>query len=142
MTMDVITENPLTMEQLSAVADVGGVATGTAGDSYFSATLGADATSADVAGSSVSDRVLAIMPGTVVALQALLTKDFDAKSLVMPNRVGEAGLVKVLLMDAKDGGTYHAESYTVFANGRLEILLSGGETVEFDLWMDAKFLPQ
>lgn len=55
----------------------------------------------------------------------------------------ESGLVKVLLVDAKDGGTYEANSYTVFADGKLEVALTDGSTVEFDLdWMDVRFIPE
>ena len=53
----------------------------------------------------------------------------------------ESGLVKVLLFDAKDGGSYEAHSYTVFADGRLEVALTDGSTIEFDLWMDVRFEP-
>jgi hypothetical protein len=44
----------------------------------------------------------------------------------------EPAFVKVLLSGAKDGGTYEALSYTVFARGRLEVALAGSP-VEFDL---------
>ena len=55
----------------------------------------------------------------------------------------ESGLVKVLLFDAKDGGTYEANSYRVFADGRLEVALADGSSIEFDLdWMDARFIPR
>src|SRR5579863_8200289 len=106
VTVDVVTEHPVTVEKLSAVADLDGVATGAAGESYFSATLGAEAKSADEAGSEVSARVRAITPGTVMALQALLTEAFDKRSLVRPNHIDDSGLLKVDLLDAKDGNTY------------------------------------
>jgi hypothetical protein len=53
----------------------------------------------------------------------------------------ESGRVQVLLADAKDGGTYEAYAYTVFADGKLSIALTDGSDVEFDFeWMDVRFL--
>jgi hypothetical protein len=55
----------------------------------------------------------------------------------------ESGLVKVVLFDAKGGGTYESISYTVFADGRLEMALTEGSTVDFGLdWMDVRFVPR
>jgi hypothetical protein len=54
----------------------------------------------------------------------------------------ESWPVKVLLPNAKDGGTFDALSYTVFADGTLEIHLADEtrRTYSFDEWMDVRFL--
>jgi hypothetical protein len=41
-------------------------------------------------------------------------------------------MVEVLLFDAKPGGVYQATSYTVFADGRLEIHLADGTVKTWD----------
>ena len=47
--------------------------------------------------------------------------------------------VEVLLLDAEPGGVYEVVSYTVFANGRLELRLADGSTKTWDLdWMDVR----
>lgn len=48
-------------------------------------------------------------------------------------------MVEVLLFDAKPGGVYEATSYTVFADGRLEVHLVDGTVKTWDEdppWMD------
>ena len=51
----------------------------------------------------------------------------------------ETMLVEVLLFDAKPGGTFEAVSYTVFADGRLEVHLADGSTRTWDDdWMDVR----
>ena len=48
-------------------------------------------------------------------------------------------MVEVLLCDAKPGGVYEATSYTVFADGRLEVTLADGTVKTWDddpPWMD------
>lgn len=46
-------------------------------------------------------------------------------------------LVEVLLFDAKPGGVFEAVSYTVFADGRLELALADGTVKTWDEgWMD------
>jgi len=47
--------------------------------------------------------------------------------------------IEVLLSDAKPGGEYEAVSYTVFADGKLEIRLADGTTVtREDDWIDVR----
>ncbi len=49
----------------------------------------------------------------------------------------ETMLVEVLLFDAKPGGVFEAVSYTVFADGRLEVTLADGMVKTWDEgWMD------
>lgn len=46
-------------------------------------------------------------------------------------------MVEVLLFDAKPGGVFEAVSYTVFADGRLEVKLPDGTVKTWDEgWMD------
>ena len=46
-------------------------------------------------------------------------------------------MVEVVLFDGKPGGVYEAVSYTVFANGRLEVNLAEGTVKTWDEgWMD------
>jgi hypothetical protein len=46
-------------------------------------------------------------------------------------------LVEVLLFEAKPGGVFEAVSYTVFADGRLEVHLADGTIRTWDEdWMD------
>jgi len=48
-------------------------------------------------------------------------------------------MVEVLLFDAKPGGVYEATSFTVFADGRLEVRLADGTIKTWDddpPWMD------
>ena len=46
-------------------------------------------------------------------------------------------MVEVLLFDAKPGGTFEAVSYTVFADGRLEVHLVDGTVKTWsEGWMD------
>jgi len=48
-------------------------------------------------------------------------------------------MVEVLLFDAKPGGIYEATSFTVFADGRLEVHLADGTVKTWDddpPWMD------
>lgn len=49
----------------------------------------------------------------------------------------ETMLIEVLLFDAKPGGVFEAVSYTVFADGRLEVHLADGTVRTWDEdWMD------
>jgi hypothetical protein len=55
--------------------------------------------------------------------------------------------IEVLLFNAKPGGVFDAVSYTVFANGRLEVRLVDGTVKAWeDEWMDVglvgSFLPR
>ena len=48
-------------------------------------------------------------------------------------------MVEVLLFDARPGGIYEATSYTVFADGRLDVHLADGTVKSWDNdppWMD------
>lgn len=91
VTLDVATDEPLTIDQLEALGELGGVATGRISDWSVSTTVGAEADSADQAGHDVSTRVVAIAPGTVVALQVLLSDAFDARNGLPGRRtVGQA----------------------------------------------------
>jgi len=47
--------------------------------------------------------------------------------------------VEVLMFDAKPGGVYEVLSYTVFADGRLELRFPNGTTKTWELdWMDVR----
>jgi hypothetical protein len=51
----------------------------------------------------------------------------------------ETMMVEVLLFDAKPGGVYEATSFTVFADGRLEVRLADGTVktwTDDPPWMD------
>ena len=46
-------------------------------------------------------------------------------------------MVEVVLFDGKPGGLYEAVSYTVFADGKLEVNLADGTVKTWDEgWMD------
>lgn len=52
-------------------------------------------------------------------------------------------MVEVLLFDAKPGGVYEVVSYTVFADGRLELRFPDGSTKTWDLdWMDVRLVSE